>query len=71
MNLINNKKATPSNTMPSKILKISLECSADTLTLLVNKSLTSLGKFPPNLKLADITPISKKKISKPKETIDQ
>ena len=71
INLINYKKATPSNTMPPKILKISSECSADTLILLVNKSLTSSGKFPLNLKLADITLIIKKKILRPKKTIDQ
>ena len=71
VNLINNKKATASNTIPPNILKISSECFADTLTLLVNKSLTSSGKFPSNLKLADITPIYKKKIPKPKKTIDQ
>ena len=71
INSINNKKANPFNTIPSKILKISSECSADTLTSLINKSLTSSRKFPSNLKLADITPIYKKKILKPKKTIDQ
>ena len=40
INYINNKKATPFNTIPSKNLKISSECSADTLTSLINKSLT-------------------------------
>ena len=70
INLINNKKATPSNTMPPKILKISPKCSADTLTSLVNTSLTNSGEFPSNLKLADITPIYKRKIPKPKKTID-
>ena len=63
INSINNKKANPFNTIPSKILKISSECSADTLTSLINKSLTSSRKFPSNLKLADITPIYKKKKS--------
>ena len=53
--------------MPPKILKISSECSADTLTSLVNKSLTSSGKFPSNLKLADITPIYKKEDPQAKE----
>ena len=71
INIINNKKATPSSTMLPKILKISSECSADTFTSLVNKSLTSSGKFHSNLKLADITPTYKKKIPKPKKTIDQ
>ena len=32
INSINNKKANPFNTIPSNILKISSECSADTLT---------------------------------------
>ena len=64
---INNKKANPFNTIPSKVFKISSECSADTLTSLINKSLTSLRKFPCNLKLADITPICKKKDPQAKE----
>ena len=67
INYINNKKANPFNTIPSKILKISSECSADTLTSLINKSLTSSRKFPSNLKLADITPIYKKKNPQAKE----
>ena len=53
--------------MPPKILKISSECSADTLTSRVNKSLTGSGKFPSNLKLADITPIYIKKDPQAKE----
>ena len=57
INYINNKKANPFNTIPSKILKVSWECSADTLTSLINKSLTTSRKFPSNLKLADITPV--------------
>ena len=71
-NYINNKKATPFNAIPSKnfilkilkilkILNVSSECSADTLTSLVNKSLTSSRKCHSNLKL---------KILKPKKTID-
>ena len=67
INFISNKKANPFNTIPSKILKISSECSADTLTSLINKSLTSSRKFPSNLKLADITPIYKKKNPQAKE----
>ena len=67
INYINNKEANPFNTIPSKILKISSECSADTLTSLINKSLTSSRKFPSNLKLADITPIYKKKNPQAKE----
>ena len=71
-NYINNKKAIPFNTIPSKnfilkilkilkILNVSSECSADTLTSLVNKSLTSSRKCRSNIKL---------KILKPKKTID-
>ena len=67
INSINNKKATPFSAIPSTILKISSECYADTLTSLVNKILTNLRKVPPNLKLADITPIYKKKDSQAKE----
>ena len=66
-NSVNNKKANPFNTIPSKILKISSECSADTLASLINKSLTSSRKFTSNLKLADITPIYKKKNTQAKE----
>ena len=36
-NYINNRKATPFNAIPSKILKTSSECSADTLTSLDSK----------------------------------
>ena len=61
INSINNKKANPFNTIPSKILKISSECSADTLTSLINKSLASSKKFPSKLKLAGIAAIYKKK----------
>ena len=67
INYINNKKANPFNTIRSKILKILSECFTGTLTLLINKSLTSSRKFPSNLKLADITPIYKKKTPQAKE----
>ena len=56
------------NTIPSKILKISFECSADTFTSLINKSLTSSRTFPSNLKLVDITPFYKKKNPQAKES---
>ena len=64
INHIKNKKANPFNTILSKILKISSECSADTLTSLINKSLTNSRKFLFNLKSADITLVHKKKTSK-------
>ena len=66
INDINSKKATPFNTITSKILKISSECS-DTLTYLANKSLTRPRKFPSDLKLADITHIYKKTDPQAKE----
>ena len=47
------------------------EYSADTLTSLRNKSLTSSGKFPSNLKLADIAPIYQKKNPQAKENYRQ
>ena len=61
------KKLNPLNKIPSKILKISSECSSDTLTSLINKFLRSPRKFPSTLKLADITPIYKKKNLQAKE----
>ena len=61
------KKLNPLNKIPSKILKISSECSAGTLTSLINKSLTSSRKSPSNLKLADITLIFTKKDPQAKE----
>ena len=68
INYINNKKANPFDAILSKILKFSFESSPDTLTSLINKSLTSSRKFPSNLKLADIAPIYKKKNPQAKET---
>ena len=58
--LINPKKASTSNSIPPKILKISSEVSADTLHNLFNDMLKT-GNFPDNLKLADITAVFKKK----------
>ena len=58
--LINPKKATTSDGIPPKKLKISSEASADVLHNLFNGMLKS-GTFPDNLKLAYITPVSKKK----------
>ena len=67
INYINNKKATPFNTIPSKNLKISSECSADTLTSLINKSLTVWKKNSSNFKLSVITLICKKNDLQAKE----
>ena len=58
--LINPKKASTSGSIPPKMLKISLEVSADTLHNLFNDMLKT-GNFPDNLKLADITSVFKKK----------
>ena len=54
------KKATTKNTIPPKILKISCNTSPETLQDLFNKCLIT-DNFPDNLKLADITPVFKKK----------
>ena len=71
INSINNKKANPFNTIPSKILKISSECSADTLTSLINRSFTSSRNFLLILNLQTLHLFIRKKILKPKKTIDQ
>ena len=71
INFISNKKANPFNTIPSKILKISSECSADTLTSLINRSFTSSRNFLLILNLQTLHLFIRKKILKPKKTIDQ
>ena len=57
---IDPKKATTGNSIPSKTLKLSADISADILQNLFNNML-STGNFPDNMKLADITPVFKKK----------
>ena len=57
--LINPKKATTSDSIPPKLLKISSEVSTDALQSLFNEKTLI---FPDNLKLADITPVLKRKI---------
>ena len=55
----NNKSSTKDNISP-KVLKISLEATADILQKHLNDSLeTSI--LPDSLKLADITPVFKKR----------
>ena len=54
------KKATTKNTIPPKTLKTSCKTSAEILHNLFNECLIT-GNFPDNLKLADITPVFKKK----------
>ena len=55
-------RATTGNSIPSKTLKLSADTSADILQNLFNDML-STGNFPDNMKLADITPVFKKKDS--------
>ena len=56
---INPKKATPSENIPPKMLKLSSDTTATTLHELFNESLSNC-QFPNKLKLADITPVFKK-----------
>ena len=58
--LILKRQLTTSDRIPFKILKISSEASADVLHNLFNDMLKT-GNFPDNLKLADISPVFKKK----------
>ena len=60
------KKATTKNTITHKILKISCNSSVETLHNLFNEYLITCY-FPDNLKLADITPVFKKKDPSSKE----
>ena len=60
--LIYPKKACTIDSILPKILKISSEVSADTLHNFFNDMLKT-GNLPDNLKLADITPVFKKKNS--------
>ena len=59
-------KATTKNTIPPKILKVSSNTFAESLRNLFNECLIT-GNFPDNLKLADITPVFKKKDTLNKE----
>ena len=54
------KKATTKNTIPPKMLKVSCNTFVETLHNLFYECLIT-GKFPDKLKLADITPVFKKK----------
>ena len=56
----NPQKATPSEYIPPKILKLSSDTTAATLQELFNGSLPNC-EFPDKLKLADTTPVFKKK----------
>ena len=54
------KKATTGNSIPSKTLKLRAGISAGILQILFSNILLT-GNFPDNMKLADITPVFKKK----------
>ena len=54
-----NKATTHSNILP-RILKQSAKVTANTFQLLLNNSISN-SEFPENLKLADFTPVFKKK----------
>ena len=57
---LNPNKATIHNNIPPRILRQRTKVTANTLQLLFN-SATSNSEFPENLKLADVTPVFKKK----------
>ena len=57
---INPSKATPSENIPPKILKLSSDTTTTTLQKLFNETLSNC-EFPDKLKLADITPVFEKK----------
>ena len=60
INDINLNKSSSKDSIPPKMLKISSEATANILQKLLNDSLET-GMFPDSLKLADITPVLKKK----------
>lgn len=57
---LNTNKATTDNNIRPKILGKKVETTANTLQLLFKNALSN-SKFPKNLKLADVTPVLKKK----------
>ena len=57
---LNTNKATTDNNIRPKILGQNVETTANTLQLLFKNALSN-SKFPKNLKLADVTPVLKKK----------
>ena len=57
---INPQKPTPSGNIPPKMLKLSSDTTATTLQELFNELLSNC-EFTEKLKLADITPVFKKK----------
>ena len=63
---LSSKKATRKGDIPAKILKNSISAYLSELKILINNCLKN-GAFPNDFKLADITPIFKKKDSLNKE----
>ena len=61
LNLINPRKATATNGIPPKLLKSTKFICSETLKTIFNNCLIK-AEFPNELKLADVTPILKKKI---------
>ena len=61
INCLDSNKATTHNNTPPKILRQSAEVTANTLQLLFNNAISN-SDFPENLKLADVTPVFKKKV---------
>ena len=57
---LNPNKATTHNNISPKILRPSAEVTANTLQSLFNKEMP-ISEFPENLKLADVTPVFKRK----------
>ena len=57
---IKSGKATTKNNIPPRILKESQNVSSNFLQEFINNTIIS-GKFPDSLKLADVTPVFKKK----------
>ena len=57
---MNPNKATTHNNITPKILRQSAEVTANTLQLLFNNAISN-SVFPENLKLADVTPVFRKK----------
>ena len=63
---LSSKKAARKGDIPAKILKNSISAYLSELKILINNCLKN-GAFPNDFKLADITPIFKKKDSLNKE----
>ena len=67
---LSTKKATKNGDIPAKILKTSVNIYIKEITFIINDCLEK-GIFPDDLKLADVSPIFKKKIVLKKKIIDR